>query len=59
VVVSGTNTLGQLVGSIAKGRPCQSNYRVGTNYYRITNSDVTMAHVTPRSSALVAKCAIS
>jgi len=59
VVVSGTNTLGQLVGSIPKGRPCQSNYRVGTNYYRITNSDVTMAQVTPRSSALVAKCAIS
>ena len=54
----GRLTLGRQVGTIAIGKPCQSSYRVGTNYYRVTTSDVKLTR-TPRSSSLVARCALS
>ncbi|HET9864322.1 MAG TPA: hypothetical protein VFP37_12820 [Steroidobacteraceae bacterium] len=54
----GSRTLGRQVGTIAIGKPCQSSYRVGSNYYRVTSSDVKLTR-TPRSSSLVARCAIS
>jgi hypothetical protein len=55
---SGTRTLGRQVGTIAIGKPCQSSYKVDSNYYRVTSSDVTRTR-TPRSSSLVARCALS
>jgi hypothetical protein len=55
---NGTRTLGRQVGTIAIGKPCQSSYKVGSNYYRVTTGDVTQTR-TPRSSSLVARCALS
>lgn len=50
--------LGRQVGSIALGRPCVSTFRVGSNYYQITRSDVRITR-SPRSQTLVARCATS
>jgi len=55
---NGTRVLGRQVGTIAIGKPCQSTYRVGSSYYKVTNSDVRITR-TPRSSSLVARCARS
>ena len=55
---NGERVLGRQVGTIAIGKPCQSSYKVGTNYYRVTLSDVKIT-TTPRSSSVVARCAIS
>jgi hypothetical protein len=54
----GRRSLGRQVGTIAIGKPCQSSYQVGSNYFRVTTSDVKQTR-TPRSSSLVARCAIS
>jgi len=55
---NGTRVLGRQVGTIAIGKPCQSSYRVGSSYYKVTNSDVRITR-TPRSSSIVARCARS
>jgi hypothetical protein len=55
---NGVRVQGQQVGTIAIGKRCDSTYKVGTNRYRVTRSDVTIT-VTPRSNSLVARCAIS
>lgn len=58
ITTSGTRKLGRKVGNIGPGKPCDSSYRVPTIYYRITNSLVRL-DITPRSTDLVARCAIS
>lgn len=52
---SGSRTLGRQVGTIALGKSCDSTFKVGSNYYRVTRSDVTITR-TPRSQKLVARC---
>jgi hypothetical protein len=48
--------LGRQVGTIALGKPCSSSFKVGTDYYQVTRSDVSLTR-SPRSQALVARCA--
>ena len=55
---TGYRSLGVKVGTIALGKPCQSNYKVYSSHYRVTRSDVTITR-TPRSNSVVARCAIS
>jgi hypothetical protein len=55
---SGSRRLGVKVGTIAIGKPCQSTYKVYSTHYRVTRTDVTLTR-TPRSSSVVARCAIS
>ncbi|MEO8064608.1 MAG: hypothetical protein ABI821_17870 [Pseudomonadota bacterium] len=55
---SGYRSLGRKVGTIAIGKPCQSSYKVYSSHYKVTLSDVAVT-VTPRSSSVVARCAIS
>jgi hypothetical protein len=55
---SGYRSLGVKVGTIALGKPCQSSYKVYSSHYKVTLSDVTVTR-TPRSSSVVARCAIS
>jgi hypothetical protein len=59
VVRSGSRyELGRQVGTIALGKPCVSTFKVGSNYYQVTRSDVSITR-NPRSQTLVARCAIS
>ena len=53
-----TRWLGRKIGTIPLGKPCQSSYKVYANHYKVTVSDVTVT-LTPRSSSVVARCAIS
>jgi hypothetical protein len=55
VTTNNVRTLGKQVGWIHTGLPCDSTYRVGTNYYKVATSDVHLS-TTPRSSAVVAYC---
>ncbi len=55
---SGPYTLGRQVGTIALGKSCVSTFRVGSNYYKVTRSDVTITR-NPRSQTLVARCGSS
>jgi hypothetical protein len=47
--------LGRQVGTIALGKSCVSTFRVGSNYYQVSRSDVTITR-NPRSQTLVARC---
>jgi hypothetical protein len=58
VTSNGYRSLGRKVGTIAIGKPCQSTYRVYSNHYKVTTSDVTITR-TPRSTNVVARCATS
>lgn len=49
--------LGQQVGTIATGKPCDSTYQVGERY-RVNRADVTFSK-TSRSNSVVARCARS
>ena len=53
VRVNNVRTLGQKVGTIAIGKACDSTYKVGTTYYRVTTTDVTVT-TTPRSRGYAA-----
>jgi hypothetical protein len=56
VVRSGNRyVLGRQVGTITLGKPCVSSFRVGSNYYQVTRSDVSITRNT-RSQTLVARC---
>ena len=55
---SGYRSLGVKIGTIAIGKPCQSSYKVYSSHYKVTRSDVTITR-TPRSTTVVARCAIS
>ena len=50
--------LGRQVGTIALGKPCVGTFRVSSNYYEVTRSDVSITR-NPRSQTLVARCATS
>jgi hypothetical protein len=52
------SVLGRLVGTIALGRPCANSFRVGSDYYQVTRSDVNLTR-SPRSQTLVARCSTS
>jgi hypothetical protein len=52
------SVLGRQVGAIALGKPCVSTFRVGSSYYQVTRSDVSITR-NPRSQTLVARCATS
>jgi hypothetical protein len=59
VLMSGSRyVLGRQVGTIALGKPCTSTFRVSSNYYQVTRSDVNVTR-NPRSQTLVARCATS
>jgi hypothetical protein len=59
VLKSGSRSaLGKQVGTIALGKPCMSSFRVGSSYYQVTRSDVSITR-NPRSQTLVARCATS
>jgi hypothetical protein len=53
---NGRSSLGRQVGTIALGKPCASSFRVGSDYYQVTRSDVSITR-SPRSQTLVARCA--
>jgi hypothetical protein len=55
---SGTLMLGRQVGNVLLGTACNSSYKVGTSYYEVPSSAVTIWNK-PRSTHLVAKCAVS
>jgi hypothetical protein len=55
---TGYRSLGRKIGTIALGKPCQSSYKVYSSHYKVTLSDVSVT-LTPRSSSVVARCAIS
>jgi len=55
---SGYRSLGRQVGTIALGKPCQASYKVYSSHYKVTKSDVALTR-TPRSTTVVARCAIS
>jgi hypothetical protein len=55
---TGYRSLGRKIGTIPLGKPCQSSYRVYSSHYKVTLSDVSVT-LTPRSSSVVARCAIS
>lgn len=54
-VSTGTRVLGQQVGLIAVGRPCDQSFRVTQKFYRVTRSEVTFQR-TSRSTEVVARC---
>ena len=54
VYVNGTRTLGQFVGNISLGKPCDSSLVIG-NRYRVNRSDVRLS-VTPRSRSVISWC---
>ena len=54
----GSRLLGQQVGTVGIGHPCGETYKVGTDYYRVNRSYVTLT-VTPRSTSVVTRCAKS
>jgi hypothetical protein len=59
VVRSGSRyVLGRQVGTITLGKSCASTFRVSSNYYQVTRSDVNITR-NPRSQVLVARCATS
>ena len=51
----GRYTLGRQVGTIELGKSCVSTFRVGSDYYQVNRSDVTITR-SPRSQTLVARC---
>jgi hypothetical protein len=54
----GTRRVGRQVGTIALGKPCGATYKVGADYYRVNKDYVTIT-VTPRSTYVVVRCAMS
>jgi hypothetical protein len=56
VRVNDVRTLGRQIGTIARGKPCNPDYRIpNTSYYRVNSADVTVTRA-PRSTSLVATC---
>jgi hypothetical protein len=55
VMVDGQRERGRQVGTIALGKPCDSSYKAGSVYYKVSASDVTQIR-TPRSNTVVSKC---
>jgi hypothetical protein len=58
LIRDGERVLGTQVGTVAIGAKCQTHYRVGSNYYMVAR-DLTRLTKTPRSNAVVARCAKS
>ncbi len=58
VFQNGTRVRGRVVGSITKGRPCDSTYFVSPAFYSVNRSDVSIT-VTPRSTRVIVRCEIS
>jgi hypothetical protein len=55
VFTDGVRLLGQKVGTIGLNKPCDKTYKVEPNYYRVSQSLVTLTK-TPRSSSVVVLC---
>jgi hypothetical protein len=55
IMRDGARVRGQVVGSIAKGRPCDSTYFVPPAFYSVNRSDVRLT-VTPRSTRVIVRC---
>jgi hypothetical protein len=56
---AGGRILGRVIGTAPIGTPCQSSWRVGTtSYYKVNKTYVTIK-IQPRSTNVVAKCAMS
>jgi len=55
---NGVRNLGRVVGTAPIGTPCQSTIKVGTSYYKVNKSAVTIT-IQPRSTNVFAKCALS
>lgn len=58
LIRDGVRVLGTQVGTVAIGAKCQTHYKVGSNYYMVAR-DLTKLTKTPRSNAVVARCAKS
>jgi hypothetical protein len=56
VTVNGKLERGVSVGTIALGKACDSSYKAGTVYYKVSRSDVKFSK-TSRSTNVVSKCA--
>lgn len=52
---NGARVRGNVVGSIAKGKSCDSTYFVSPAFYGVNRSDVRIT-VTPRSSRVIVRC---
>jgi hypothetical protein len=55
VIQNGVPVRGRVIGTVAIGVQCYSDYRVGTNYWRLNIQNVRV-RLTPRSSNVVGYC---
>jgi len=55
LISNGVRVRGRVVGIIELGVQCQSDYRVGTNYYKVDINRVRLSR-TPRSNTVIGYC---
>jgi hypothetical protein len=55
---AGSRILGRQVGTIPLGKPCDSTFKVYSSHFAVSKSDASIT-ITPRSTNVVARCAIS
>jgi hypothetical protein len=55
---AGDRVLGRQVGTIPVGKACDSTFKVYSSHYAVSKSDASIT-ITPRSTHVVARCAIS
>lgn len=58
LIRDGVRVVGRQVGTVALGRPCQTHYKVGADYYKVDAAYVNVT-ITPRSNTIIARCAKS
>jgi hypothetical protein len=54
---AGVRVRGREVGTIALNKPCDPNYKVGTEFYGVNKADARIT-VTPRSNRVIVRCQI-
>ena len=57
IFINGKNVRGNPVGTIALGKPCDSTFKIETDYYRVNLSDVRIK-VAPTNNNVIARCAL-
>ena len=58
VIRNGVYAVGRQVGTAPLGTPCQTHYKVATDYYKVDASYVNQT-LKPRSNTMIARCAKS
>jgi hypothetical protein len=58
LIRNGVRVVGRQVGTVPLGTPCQTSYKVGSNYYKVAASYVRVT-IKPRSNTIIARCAKS